>query len=194
MGKRVLFGKLRVYIGHRCCATIGVWLFLIFVAHYKIVRRERSISGLRAGIKIPVGLRNAPAGAVTVPGPHGGCHNAICRKAQRRPGGWPPYCGAGFHIKFMICSKAKAHGTMQASSPTNGFLGSQPLTAGSGDPALLGYTHFSTCDWAGVLRFLHYYTTHLPKKPAAAKRSRGPCMLVDSHAAAITSSCGRYEQ
>ncbi len=67
MGKRVLFGKLRVYIGHRCCATIGVWLFLIFVAHYKIVRREQSISGLRAGIKIPVGLRNAPAGAVTVP-------------------------------------------------------------------------------------------------------------------------------
>ena len=63
MGKRVLFGKLRVYIGHRCCATIAVWLFLIFVAHYKIVRRERSISGLRAGIKIPVGLRNAPAGA-----------------------------------------------------------------------------------------------------------------------------------
>ena len=122
MGKRVLFGKLRVYIGHRCCATIGVWLFLIFVAHYKIVRRERSISGLRAGIKIPVGLRNAPAGAVTVPGPHGGCHNAICRKAQRRPGGWPPYCGAGFHIKFMICSKAKAHGTMQASSPTNLFF------------------------------------------------------------------------
>ena len=61
--------------------------------------RERSISGLRAGIKIPVGLRNAPAGAVTVPGPHGGCHNAICRKAQRRPGSWPPYCGAGFHIK-----------------------------------------------------------------------------------------------
>ena len=68
MGKEVLFGKLRVYIGHRCWATIGVWLFLIFVAHYKIVRRERSISGLRAGIKIPVGLRNAPAGAVTVPG------------------------------------------------------------------------------------------------------------------------------
>ena len=67
MGKRVLFGKLRVYIGHRCCATIGVWLFLIFVAHYKIVRRERSISGLRTGIKIPVGLRNAPAGAVTAP-------------------------------------------------------------------------------------------------------------------------------
>ena len=75
MGKRVLFGKLRVYIEHRCCATIGVWLFLIFVAHYKIVRRERSISGLRAGIKIPVGLRNAPAGAVTVPGL---CERCLC--------------------------------------------------------------------------------------------------------------------
>ena len=137
MGKRVLFGKLRVYIEHRCCATIGVWLFLIFVAHYKIVRRERSISGLRAGIKIPVGLRNAPAGAVTVPGPHGGCHNAICRKAQRRPGGWPPYCGAGFHIKFMICSKAKAHGTMQASSPTNGGI---------------AFCQFSMCGQAGLRR------------------------------------------
>ena len=142
MGKRVLFGKLRVYIGHRCCATIGVWLFLIFVAHYKIFGRERSISGLRAGIKIPVGLRNAPAGAVTVPGPHSGCHNAICRKAQRWPGGWPPYCGAGFHIKFMICSKAKAHGTMQASSPTNGFLGSQPLTAGRVTPPYWGIRIF----------------------------------------------------
>ena len=98
------------------------------------------------------------------------------------------------HIHFLVGIQPKADGTMQASSPTNGFLGSQPLTAGSGDPALLGYTHFSTCDWAGVLRFLHYYTTHLPKRPAAAKRSRGPCMLVDSHAAAITSSCGRYEQ
>ena len=169
--------------------------FAAFGITSKVSPRRGESTHLRPKSRLAaVGLRNAPAGAVTVPGPHGGCHNAICRKAQRWPGGWPPYCGAGFHIKFMICSKAKAHGTMQASSLTNGFLGSQPLTAGSGDPALLRYTHFSTCDWAGVLRFLHYYTTHLPKKPAAAKRSRGPCMLVDSHAAAITSSCGRYEQ
>ena len=88
----MLFGKLGVYIEHRCCATIGVWLFLIFVAHYKIVRRERSISGLRAGIKIPVGLRNAPAGAVTVPGLCERCREATeetgrCLRAVRAADG-----------------------------------------------------------------------------------------------------------
>ena len=42
------------------------------VVYRNMTCRERSISGLRAGIKIPVGPRNAPAGAVTVPGPCGG--------------------------------------------------------------------------------------------------------------------------
>ena len=59
-----------------------------------------------------------------------------------------PYCGAGHSIQFIMCSKAKARGTMQASSPTNGFIGSQSPTAGSGDPALqmgwLFIAHFCT--------------------------------------------------
>ena len=76
-----------------------------------------TISGLRAGPYGPVGLRNAPAGAVQASSPTQVCN--YTRAAVFRVAVHPDIgCRGGFHIRPWAFAPPRVPGTMQASSPT----------------------------------------------------------------------------